>query len=435
MATELTHQFEVLAKFVLEKLETDVISFNKDGGAAKTATATKTAPVEPDPWGVVKTSKEVTKSRTPQSQANQNKGSSSDASKGASHNTRITKVRAVYFSRKGQGTKTTEEVRKSAVSREEVTKRQQKSSQGTSKVIQNVAKSVTKDIASDLAKGRDERGQNTAKGDCGVLTAQEQAIDKFCDTVSNFQAPKDANINVVPADTSARPAIEGVGEKESGDHIPEKQSGVIEVTPIVIVPIDVDESGKEPDNPPVSASVTEPEKDVSGSSQPKERENIFWNILSEHTGTDDVENTADQSKTQETSTVSQEAQSSEAVEANTANIPNSSNANAGTTPSLSAETIPRNIPSTASDSIDLTTSPDNASVVEPAMIVPIPDTPNGRETWASNTDNVTISIVRKEDGSTELVLQTVKDNAKEEATESLPWIPVIEPTDLTVSLR
>ena len=429
MATELTHQFEVLAKFVLEKLETDVMSVNKDRGAAETATTATTTtatavPAEPDPWGVVKKSKEVDKSRTPQSQSNQNKGSSSNASKGASHNTR-----------KGQGTKTTEEVRKSAVSREEVTKGQQKTSQRTSKVIKNVVKSITKDIVSDLAKGRDERGQNTAKGDCAVLAAQEQAIDKFCDTVANFQAPKDANINVVPADTSARPANEGVGEKESGDHIPEKQSGVTEVAPIVIVPIDVDESGKEPDNSPVSASVTELEKDVSSSSQPKEWENIFWNILSEHTGTDTVENTADQSKSQGTSTVSQEAQSSEPVEANTANIPSSSDANSENTPSSSAETIPRNIPSTSADSIDLTTSPDNASVVEPAMIVPIPDTPNGRETWASNTDNVTISIVRKEDGSTELVLQTVKDNAKEEATESLPWIPVIEPTDLTVSLR
>ena len=267
----------------------------------------------------------------------------------------------------------------------------------------------------------------------GQLAAQEQAIDKFCDTVASFQAPKDAHINIVPADVSAKPANEGVAEKDNGDLIPE--SGVIEVAPIVIVPIDVEESGKEADSAPSSASVTEPEKDVSNNSQPKERENIFWNILSTHTGTDDVENTADQSKSQETGTVSQNAQSNEPVEANTENIPSSSDANAENTPRSSAETIPRDIPSTSTGSIDLTTTPDDHSVVEPTMIVPIPDTPNGRETWASNTDNVTISIVRKEDGSTELVLQTVKENAKEEASESLPWIPAIEPADLTVSLR
>ena len=315
-------------------------------------------------------------------------------------------------------------MRKSTARREEVTKVQQKTTPGSSKVIQNVVKSITKDIMSDLAKSRDEKGQNSAKDNCGVLAAQEQVIDKFCDTVANFEAPKDGNENVVSADISMRPANEKVWEKESVDHVPEEQSGLVEVAPIVIVPIDVEDMGKETDNTPLSNPVTEPEKDVTNNSQPKERENIFWNILSAHTGTDDVENTADTSIPQETSTVSQDAQSNKPLDADAENIPSSS-----------AATIPSSVPNTVSGSIDLTTSHDNPSVVEPAMIVPIPDTPNGRETWASNTDNVTISIVTKEDGSTELVLQTVKENAKEEATESLPWIPAIEPTDLTVSFR
>ena len=403
MATELTHQFEVLAKFVLEKLETDVISVNKDRGTAETVT------VEQDPWGVVKINKEVAKSQTPQSQPNQNKGSNLNASKGPSHDTM-----------KAQRPKTAEEVRKSTVKRGEVTKVQQKTSPGSSKVIQNVVKSITKDIMADLAKGRDERGQNLAKENCSVLAAQEQVIDKFCDTVANFQAPKGGDVNVVSADISTRPAHEKVWEKESVDDVSEKPSGVVEVAPIVIVPIDVEDIGKETDNAPLGTPVTEFEKDVTNNSQPKERENIFWNILSAHTGTDDL----DTSKPQETNTVSQDAQSNKHLDANAGNIPSSS-----------AVTIPSSIPNPVSGSIDLTTSHDNPSVVEPAMIVPIPDTPNGRETWASNADNVTISIVTKEDGSTELVLQTVKENAKEEASESLPWIPAIEPTDLTVSLR
>ena len=68
MAAELTHQFEVLAKFVLEKLETDVISVNKDRGAAETVA------IEPDPWGVVKTNKGMAKSGTPQSPTKSEQG-------------------------------------------------------------------------------------------------------------------------------------------------------------------------------------------------------------------------------------------------------------------------------------------------------------------------------------------------------------------------
>ena len=120
MASELTHQFEVLAKFILEKLETDVVSINKDQGAAATTTTTATtaatAPAPADPWGVVKTSKEVAKSRTPQSQPIQSKGSNSNASKGASHNAsnaqslQNSRSKEIGCKKRGSDQRSTEEV-------------------------------------------------------------------------------------------------------------------------------------------------------------------------------------------------------------------------------------------------------------------------------------------------------------------------------------
>ena len=55
--------------------------------------------------------------------------------------------------------------------------------------------------------------------------------------------------------------------------------------------------------------------------------------------------------------------------------------------------------------------------VEPTVIVPIPDNaPGGVETWANDTYDV-----------------TKRDDVKEDVASRLPWMPAIEPTDLTVS--
>ena len=385
---KLTHQFKVLTDFVLDKLTKDTITVDssKNRPTVGPMPTTTSKGLASDPWGVVPKTPEKRKSGAKESQAGQDPQRVTQTQNVEKTTKSAVGVRGTTTT--SQGVKNTsvveKETRNTAVPSEKVIETWQKSASGKSQGIQNVVKSITKDILSKITAERDGQVKNIVSEKNNSLGLEERVIDTAC-AVTNLETTngKNKGEKVKEKDVPEATLQRAGGEKEPNNKAPDQGTEEINV-------IDIQPEGM---------IIIEP-MDDGDTANDAHTSNVAGNEYTSESPTD---------SSTCTSKAAQGAQNRQLEIA----------------PSSSCSETDNHKTPTAARSTSFT-----AETLTPAMIVPIPDTPNGRETWASNTDNVTISIVTKEDGSTELVLQTFKED---KSKDELPWIPAIEPTDLTVS--